>query len=208
MNLQEFKEKVSGVKLQLVSETDKCFGDKRFDWQFNASKVLKELSDARAEKFIAKYGLVDTVILIEEIAELIQAITGVDQWAIVEEIADTQLCLISQAQFHGITIFDYDRISPHGKKQLEQICAVDMASFDGLLKTIKVLAGAQQTFCKSIRDKVSEDDILMAYFIIDICCTIISKNLNLFNIDENTILAAGIVKLERITNRVKKSDIK
>ena len=207
MNLQEFKEKVEKIKLQLVSETDKCIGDKRLDWQFNASKVLKELSDARAEKFIAKYGLVDSVILVEEIAELIQAITGVDQWAIVEEIADTQLCLISQAQFHGITIFDYDKIPPQGKNQLEQICAVDIASFDGLLSIIKALAGAQQTFCKNIRGKVvSEDDILIAYFIIDTCCTIIGKNL--FDMDDNTILAAGIVKLNRINNRVRRDDIK
>lgn len=206
MNMQEFKEKVAKIEQQLVAETDKCIGDKRLDWQVNASKVLKELSDARAEKFIAKYGLVDTVILIEEIAELIQAITGVDQWAIVEEIADTQLCLISQAQFHGITIFDYDKIPPQGKKQLEQICAIDIASFEGLLSIIKALADAQQTFCKSIRNKVSKDDILTAYFIIDTCCTMISKNL--FDMDDNTILAAGIVKLNRINNRVRRDDIK
>ena len=207
MNMQEFKEKVAEVKLQLDAETGKCIGDKRLDWQFNASKVLKELSDARAEKFIAKYGLVDSVILVEEIAELIQAITGVDQWAIVEEIADTQLCLISQAQFHGITIFDYDKIKPHGKEELDQLCAVDMATFEGLLTIIKALAGAQQIFCKNIRGKVvSEDDILIAYFIIDTCCTMISKNL--FDIDENTILAAGIVKADRISARVRRADIK
>lgn len=206
MNMHEFKQKVAEAKQQLVAETDKCIGDKRLDWQFNANKVLKVLSDARAKTFIAQYGLVDTVILIEEIAELIQAITGVDQWAIAEEIADTRLCLISQAQFHGITIFDYDKIPPQGKQQIEQICAVDMASFDGMLSIIKALADAQQTFCKSIRSKVSEDNILTAYFIADSCCTMISKNL--FDLDENTILAAGIVKLDRISARVKKDDIK
>ena len=206
MNMQEFKEKVTEVKLQLVAETDKLIGDKKLDWQFNASKVLKELSDARAKTFIAQYGLVDTVILVEEISELIQAVTGVDQWAIAEEIADTQLCLISQAQFHGITIFDYDRISPQGKNLLEQICAVDMTTFEGLLTIIKALAGAQQIFCKSIRSKVSEDNVLTAYFIADSCCTMISKNL--LDMDENTILAAGIVKLDRISARVKKDDIK
>ena len=206
MNMQEFKEKVTEVKLQLVAETDKLIGDKRLDWQFNASKVLKELSDARAKTFIAQYGLVDTVILVEEISELIQAVTGVDQWAIAEEIADTQLCLISQAQFHNITIFDYDKIPPQGKQQIERICGVDTASFEGLLSIIKALAGAQQTFCKSIRSKVSEDNVLTAYFITDSCCTMISKSL--FDLDENTILAAGIVKLNRISARVRRDDIK
>ena len=194
MNINEFKFKVEDYRRNppLTKEEREVFMRQSHD-------VLKPLTDERSKNLKPAYGLIDSVILVEELSELIQAVLARDEWATLEELSDVWLCLITQAYIHKIKENEMEMSAE------PKLGFVDISNDKDLIKVVSELARCQQVISKDIRGKCSRDDYLSAYCGIVECVNALKCSLPF---DESAFQAATKVKLERIINRLKENDIK
>lgn len=176
MKRELFIEKVKGTSIENANQVLE-----------RTHSILDTLTDERSEKYVAPYGALDTIILVEEIGELIAALLSGDRVSVMEEAADTMLCIMSMEYIYSI-----DSLPLLNTQHVESV-------INSRKEDINDLLAAQQVICKNIRGRADHNDLLKAHN-------------NLVNIITKYVPVEGLkramaVKLSRIEERLKSSEL-
>lgn len=177
MKKELFIEKVKGTSIENANQVLE-----------RTHSILDTLTDERVKKYVAPYGALDTIILVEEIGELIAALLSGDRVSVMEEAADTMLCIMSMEYIYSI-----DSLPLLNTQHVESVINTRKEDINDLLV-------AQQVICKSIRGgRADHNDLLKVHN-------------NLVNIITKYVPVEGLkramaVKLSRIEERLKSSEL-
>ena len=182
---------------QTVETIHECLSDPETDNRITDQvslemiySILNPLTDKRSKEYVPRPGTFDLLMLIEEIAELKQALRQEKSFLILEELADVYLCLVSFVYITGI-----DSNAVH-----------NMISDSHMDNEIihSELDKSQQMISKIIRRKSTENDAVVIYVtIFSVLKSIIKK----YEIIESAIKSAIYVKLRRINTRIENGEI-
>lgn len=177
MNREIFIEKVKKVSIEEANQVLE-----------RTHSILDALTDERSEKYVAPHGALDTIVLVEEIGELIAALLSGDRVLIMEEAADTMLCIMSMEYIYSI-----DPLPLLNTQHVESVI------FNSRKEDINDLLAAQQIICKALRGRADYNDLLKAHN-------------NLVNVITKYVPVEGLkramaVKLSRIEERLKSSEL-
>ena len=180
MNIDEFQRGI-----------DKNIGQYGDEVLIKARDVLIPLISIRAKKFNLSYGYIDSIIFIEEIAELIDAIESHNyKLNVLEELVDVELCLISFMHIHNIG----DVKAPD----------VNTITTNRKAYVISHLAKAQQIITKTLRNKATEEQIRNMCIDIRLCINMIKLANSAYGYMYYSAIAT---KLDRMNDKVLNNDL-